>query len=105
MPVEIDTLAEKIISIYGHMALTDEKLILASGKFLSLHPTSDDGYGYSSSIYSRALLMEQQLQAMLREVYESMKADGVLSLGMDDFLMATANSHETAIYLLSQRLR
>ena len=42
-------------------------------------------------------------QRLIGEGYERLKAEGKLSLGMDDFLMGLAGERETAIYLLKQR--
>jgi hypothetical protein len=53
----------------------------------------------------RALRIEQVLQAMFKETFDTLEASGHLSLGLNDFIAATANAHETAIYLLQQRLR
>ena len=49
--------------------------------------------------------MEEHLQRALKITYDELKARGELSLGLDDFLMATASAHETALYLLRQRQR
>jgi hypothetical protein len=47
------------------------------------------------------LLLVRQLA--LRAVYDTIKASGELSLGLDDFLMAMADAHDTNRYLLRQR--
>jgi hypothetical protein len=44
------------------------------------------------------------LQDLLKNQYELMKAEGSLTLGLDDFLMNVANNHETNQYLLKQTL-
>lgn len=51
------------------------------------------------------LIAEIGFQKLIRKVYETMKADNTLSLGMDDFLMSMASEHETNTYLLRQRTR
>lgn len=94
---DIDTLAEKIVGEYGPEALTDLSVMEGSARFLSGHQESGD--------VSRALQMEAHLQTAIKTAYETLKANGELSLGMDDYLMALANSHETNLYLLRQNLR
>ena len=39
----------------------------------------------------------------IRAVYDMLKGSGELSLGLDDFLMAMADAHDTNRYLLRQR--
>lgn len=98
---EIDTLAEKIIGIYGPDALHNLNLIADTHYFIANHAESSAG----DNIYLCALMMEMHLQRALKTTYEELTASGEMSLGLDDFLMATANAHETALYLLRQRTR
>jgi hypothetical protein len=53
----------------------------------------------------RALIIEEALQKSFYNIYTHLKEMNALSLGMDDFIMSTANEHETNLYLLRQRLR
>jgi DNA-binding ferritin-like protein len=98
---EIDTLAEKIVGMYGPGAITNLSVISDTHQFIANHAAT----GAGDSSYQCALQMEEHLQRALRAAYDGLKASGELSLGMDDFLMATASAHETALYLLRQRLR
>lgn len=52
---------------------------------------------------TRSLAAEKTLQKVLSEAFDHLESKGQLSLGMNDFLAALANAHETAIYLLQQR--
>lgn len=94
---EIDTLAEKIAGIYGPKSLGELSLLSDSYRFLAVH--SELG------LYQHALAIEEHLQKALRSAYDRLKESGELSLGLDDYLMATASSHETNLYLLRQKLR
>lgn len=94
---DVDGLAEKIVGEYGPESLTDLSVMAGSVRFLSGHE--------GENLVSRALQMETHLQVAIKTAYEELKDKGELSLGMDDFLMALANSHETTLYLLRQRLR
>jgi len=95
---QTDTLAEKIVGTYGPCAV--DSMNIAS-KFLMWINRWQDADGW----HRRALLSEQDFQKACETTYELMKSMGELTLGMDDFLMATANEHETNQYLLRQVLR
>lgn len=95
---QIDTLAEKMVGTYG----TD---VVSSA---ALAPLFDEWVRRWAAVdcpHERGLVSESDLQSVTRQVYERLKAIGELSLGMDDFLMAMANDHETNQYLLRQVLR
>lgn len=94
---DIDTLAEKIVGEYGPEAIGDLSVMTGSYRFLSNHE--------GENLVPRALEMEEHLQTAIKTAYETLKANGGLSLGMDDYLMSLANSHETNLYLLRQNLR
>lgn len=94
---EIDTLGEKMTAqCHSPEALDPLALTIAQAHFLKSWKQDD--------AFKAALVGERTLQALIKVAYDKMDEDGTLSLGMDDFLMATANAHETAIYLLQQRV-
>ncbi len=96
---EIDTLAEKIVAEFGpggvDLARQSQDLSQHLGNLTS---ESDDPV-------MRAMTAESSLQNMFKVVYDTLKSRNEISLGMDDFIMAMANNHETNVYLLKQRLR
>jgi len=94
---EIDTLAEKIVAEFGPQSVNP----LEQTYFL-LGLVSDVCKEQSDPIY-RSLLVERSMQLILKSVHEKLKALNELGLGIDDFLAATANEHETNLYLLIQR--
>ena len=97
---EIDGLAEKCVSYFGPESVDALNSIANSARVISAY------YGMSGADpIERALVIEQQIQNALALTYTRIKDSGEMSLGLDDFLMATANAHETNIYLLRQRLR
>jgi len=53
----------------------------------------------------RSLNAEKKLMLLLEHTFKSLEKQNNLSLGMNDFIAATANAHETYIYLLQQRTR
>lgn len=97
---EIDTLAEKCVAYFGPESVDALNSVVHSARVISAY------YGMSgANPIERALVIETQIQNALALTYTRLKDSGEMSLGLDDYLMATANSHETNIYLLRQRLR
>ncbi len=96
---EIDTLAEKIIGEFGSDALdaVDQAQLMTSNLI-----TQSQG---EKSPLKRALHIEENLQKTLKVFYDMLKQHGMLSLGLDDYVMSLANAHETNLYLLRQRHR
>ena len=96
---EIDTLAEKIVGTYGVEAVNAvEQAQLMANHLLPLA----EAHSMNDPI-RRALLIEEGLQVIFKNAYGMLKEQGGLTLGMDDFIMSMANTHETNLYLLRQR--
>ena len=97
---ELDSLAEKCVAYFGYESVDALDSIQKATQVIELY------YGMAGADpISRSLVIEQQIQNALALTYTRLKEMGEMSLGLDDFLMATANAHETNIYLLRQRLR
>jgi DNA-binding ferritin-like protein len=97
MPGEIDGLAEKMVERYGDIPV-DAKITM---KTALLWITKWSEY---EDLIERAYRAEDDLQDILEKLFDLLEESGALSLGMDDFLAALANAHETNMYLLKQRL-
>jgi DNA-binding ferritin-like protein len=96
---EIDTLAEKIVGTYGVGAVNAvEQAQLMADHLLPLA----DAHSQNDPV-RRALLIEEGLQVIFKNAYDMLKEQGGLTLGMDDFIMSMANTHESNLYLLRQR--
>lgn len=96
---EIDTLAEKIVGTYGVKAVNAvEQAQLMANHLLPLA----EAHSMNDPI-RRALLIEEGLQVVFKNAYGMLKSQGGLTLGMDDFIMSMANTHDTSLYLLRQR--
>lgn len=95
---EIDGLAEKMVEKYG------EDSVDLHGQIDHMH-TVIKGVAKISCNFKRAQAVEKMLQKLFKLSYDKLKEAEDLSLGMDDFLMASANNHETNCYLLGQRLK
>ncbi len=102
MTEEIDTLGEKIITLYGSDEISDTETIQETVRFLSLY---QEDQSRPVDLYRRALRLESHFQRSAKKAYERIKELGAMSLGLDDFLMSVANAHETSVYLLTQRTR
>ncbi len=95
---EIDTLSEKLVGEFG-----SESVNALEQSYFLLGLVSDVTRMETHPV-RRGLLVEQTMQNILKRVYDKLAAMNVLTLGLDDFIMATANAHETNLYLLKQRL-
>jgi len=95
---QVDALAEKMVAMYGEEAVDGLDLGAKFEAWIRRWNGVD-------CLHKRGLLSEQDFQATCKKVYDFLKGSGELTLGMDDFLMATANEHETNEYLLRQVLR
>lgn len=94
---DIDTLAEKIVSYYGSEAVNSIAQINMTKTFLELLPKK-------GRPIQNGIVLERMLQKVLAQSYDMLKNSDDLTLGLDDYLMALANKHETNVYLIEQRL-
>lgn len=99
IPEEIDTLAEKIVAVSGGGAVDMTSQMVLMHDFFDEVNASGETDGLC-----RALFAEKLLQSILKNGYAELKESG-MSLGVDDFIMATADAHDTAVYLLQQSCR
>lgn len=93
---EFDGLSEKAIAYCGAGvvdAAAQEALIT---EFIATIGGTD--------LVRKSLAAEQAVQDEIEECRAALEAAGELPLGLDNYLQGLADSHETAIYLLQQRL-
>lgn len=94
---QVDGLAEKIVGYLGR-------------QIVGLEYQMKHVWGYTqrwSQIgchHKRGLQSEMDLQASLKRAYDGIKQVNAMTLGLDDWIMATANAHEENEYLLQQAL-
>lgn len=92
---QVDQLAEKLVGYLG-------------GEAVDLLPQMKHmlgcviRWGAYSCHHKRGIASEAELQAVVQEAYDAIKVAGTMTLGLDDWLMATANQHEENTYLLQQ---
>jgi hypothetical protein len=95
---EIDGLAEKMVAYLGVEAVSlPDQVDLIGGWVARWSSVTGDHH-------ARGLQSEVDAQAMFRKAYDTIKSVKAMTLGLDDFLMATANAHDTNAYLLQQVL-
>jgi|TARA_R110000824_G_scaffold48399_27_gene136766 DNA-binding ferritin-like protein len=94
---QVDQLAEKIVGFLGSDAVNlvyqMEKIHMLCGR-----------WGRIDCNHKRGIQSEADLQEAIQVAYTALTKEGLLTLGLDDWLMATANEHEANTYLLQQTL-
>lgn len=101
---DYDTAAEKAISLTGdEMVACPQVITMHAAEKLMDYPTPA-GMG-AEQIVSAACEMMMGLNDKVTELFTALEDAGVLSLGLNDFLAASANQYETYIYLLQQRTK
>ena len=98
LPSEIDGLAEKIIAMFGSDAISMSQLAATE---LSVHQQLEQ----EPDLHKRAEWAEKELQRLVKDIFDNLEVEEALPLGLNDYLAALANSHDTHVYLLQQRLR
>lgn len=94
----IDKLAEKMVAYFG-----PDSVFPTDAMELSYDHLAEWIEREPECMYRRGLLAEEDFQDLLETVYEEIDDKGLMTLGLDDFIMALANDHEGHVYLLQQR--
>lgn len=94
---QVDTLAEKLVGFLGNPAVDPVDQVRAISYFV-------DRWAQISDPFLSALQAERDLQNLLQKSYDAIEQAGGMTLGLDDWIMATANDHESNMYLLQQVL-
>jgi len=98
----IDTVAEKTIGVYGLSFISLASHCQATMAFVDdINKIEANG---AAGLAKRSLIAEEAFLDLAKEVYNALKEDGSLTLGVDDMIMSIASKHEEHVYLLKQRL-
>lgn len=92
---QVDQLAEKMVGYFGREAVN----LAPSMKRMLGCVLRWNAY---SCHHKRGIASEVELQEAVQEAYDAITESGAMTLGLDDWLMATANQHEENTYLLQQ---
>ena len=93
---EIDGLAEKIVKMCGPESVRLSDQLAMMHKLANRWETQPDAI-------ARAEMIESDIQIEVDAVHAVLKREGVMTMGMDNFLQGVADAHETPEYLLGQR--
>jgi DNA-binding ferritin-like protein len=99
---ELDTIVEKAIGIGEDESVACPTILTSKALELLLQYPSPAGLKSLALVSCAKTLMKGYLR-FLEHVSEELEASSELTLGLDDFLAASANGHETFVYLLGQR--
>lgn len=97
---DLDAAAEKFIGVLGDECLDYETQIDLLGKVMSKY---NNVVGVAPA--QASLACENDFLKFSQAAYDSFEADGALTLGMDDMIMAIASNHEESVYLLKQKIK
>ena len=94
---QVDGLAEKLVGYLGREVVgLDHQIKHIAGYTMR--------WSQIDCHHKRGLQSEADLQAALKRSYDGIKQVNAMTLGLDDWIMATANAHEENEYLLQQAL-
>jgi len=94
---QVDELAEKLVGYLGREVVgLDHQIKHIAGYTMR--------WSQIGCHHKRGLQSEADLQAALKRAYDGIKQVNAMTLGLDDWIMATANAHEENEYLLQQAL-
>jgi len=100
----LDGIIEKSIGMCGYEGAAAPLVSLELAiKILQEYPSPE---GLTSlAIATTALQLDKDFLSVVDELFVTLEEAGELPLGLNDFLAATANKHETFIYKLTQRVK
>lgn len=95
---QVDQLAEKIVGYLGAPPVDLGPQARLVSQYAARWNAVQDCH------HKRGLQSEQDCQEAIKAAYDGIKAAKAMTLGLDDWLMATANAHEENQYLLQRVL-
>lgn len=97
----LDGAAEKFIGVFDEECLKLSTHNLYLYKVLQKYETYDEDFNF----IEMSLRIEKDFLKLSQDLYDLLDSSDELTLGLDDFIMATANKHEEFVYLLKQQNR
>lgn len=94
-----DQAAEKVIGLYGIKCIDTVVQAEMISTLLKKYQYKD-----TSALAEASKSAEDDFQTFSKTFYNTLEENDLMTLGMDDLIMAIANEREEAIYLLKQRI-
>jgi len=94
---QVDDLAEKMVGYLGPVVVDPADSAVRTAAWVHK-------WSLVECHWHRGLASEEDAQAAIKNAYTTIKEAGLMTLGLDDFLMSLANDHESATYLLQQAM-
>jgi len=99
---EVDGAVEKAIGLTGNVGLACPRMLIDTAlSIMERYPSPVDLK--AEQIAQVGLQLEGDYIDFVTTMFEELEEGGMLSLGLNDQLAASANAHETFVYLLRQR--
>ena len=101
---ELDAALEKAVGLSKNESIAcPAKIAEGALNILNQYPSPSDSSALN--IAANGLALEEDYLETTAKLYRDLKQTNSLTLGLDDFLMASANIHEGNAYLLQQRIK
>lgn len=102
---EIDAVAEKVIGLASpdnvNLKLQCAQLAAMSNDYVSLHSTLPS----SSKLAHSSLMVEKEFLKCLEKLVECLNTNGTMTRGLDNLIAGLADTHESHVFLLNQRVK
>lgn len=95
---DIDVLAEKMVALYGVNSVNADVQLNKFNRISSMLLESTSNL--KDNPMKRAEFIQRALLVTLSDTYEDLKNNNDLTLGMDDFIMASHNKYQNTYYLI-----
>lgn len=93
---DLDSAAEKFVGLFGPECLDLDLQTSLIAKATLIYKKAEGDH------VAQSLAAERNFLKLCADAYACFEEHGKMTLGLDDFIMAMANSHEEAVYLLQQ---
>jgi len=100
---QIDGVIEKAVGLFGDECACPLMVTEKALEIMSEYPSPLELKGAGQAAIG--LQIERDFLEYSEKLYGVLKKIGDMTLGLDDMIMATANAHETHVYLLQQRIK
>ncbi len=102
---EVDNFAERAVGLSGDEAVCPMSVIKMVYKKMADVLDGFDTTAHPDELIQYGLNVEKYLLISTKKLYEELKNNGKITMGLDDMLMEIYSAHETNVYLLQQRLK